>query len=378
MSDALRTLLEDLIRIDSVNPSLVPGARGEAELARWVASWGRGHGLEVHEVADPPDRPSVVLRVPGTGGGATLMLYAHLDTVGVDGMEAPFRPVERDGWLYGRGAVDMKAGLAACLEALAAAAGADLRGDVLLAAVADEEHASVGMEAVLRRFAADGAIVTEPTDLQVHVAHRGFAVFRVETRGVASHTSQPGRGVNAVGHMGRVLAQVERWQADLASARPHSLLGHGSVQPVTVQGGEQLFVTPARCALAVERRTLPGDTPASLEGELAEALQRAGEGVPGFDAASRLDLYRPAFEVPRDAGIVETVRSAATDVLGAEPPLAGAPYWMDAALLAEAGIPTVVFGPRGEGLHAADERVELRSVTACRSVLVEAIRAFCA
>lgn len=376
--DAGVALLTDLVRIDSVNPGLVAGAAGEAAMARYVAEWAEARGLNATWLEPVAGRPSVLVTERGRGGGRRLMLNAHLDTVGVEGMTAPFEPRVEGGALYARGALDMKSGLAACMAALETAAAADLRGDVVLAAVADEEHASLGTEAVLERLSADAAIVAEPSGLELHLAHRGFAVFDIRTRGVASHTSQPQRGVNAVAHMGRVLSEIDRLHAELSGRRPHPLAGRGSAQAVRVHGGEELFVTPAACNLSYERRTLPGEDRALVEGEVARMLRRAGAGVAGFDADWELALLREPFEVDAAEPIVALAREHAARVLQREPVVAGAPYWTDAALLQAASIPTLVLGPAGEGLHAADEHVELASVSALRRILVGVAEAFCA
>ncbi len=370
-------LLLRLVRASSVNPALVEGAPGEAAMAELVAAWGEERGLEVTRLEPEPGRPSVVLVARGRGGGPSLMLNAHMDTVGVDGMEAPFEPRLEDGRLYGRGALDMKSGLAAAMTALEAAAAADLRGDVLLTAVADEEHGSIGTSAVLERFGADAAIVTEPTGLELHLAHRGFAVFELHTHGVSAHSSKPHEGVNAVQHMGRVLAGIERLQAELSGRAPHPLTGHGVAQAVRIEGGEQLFVVPAACRADYERRTLPGETRAQVEAEVDALLQAAGEGARGFRASAELTLLREPFEVAADARIVEVARRHARRVLGQDAVETGSPYWTDAALLQAAGIPTLVFGAKGVGMHAVDEHVELASVAALEEILVGVVQEFC-
>lgn len=370
-------LLQDLVRIDSVNPSLVEGAAGEGAAAAFVARWGEARGLEVVRLEPVAGRPSVVLIARGTGGGRTLMLNAHLDTVGVEGMAAPFEPRLEGGKLYGRGALDMKGGLACAMTALEDASRAGLRGDVILSAVADEEHASIGTEAVLEAFRADAAVVAEPSNLELHLAHRGFAVYDIETRGVASHTSQPERGVNAVAHMGHVLAGVERLQAALSARPPHLLAGNGSAQVVRIQGGDELFVTPAACRASFERRTVPGEDRARIDAEMADLLRAAGEGVAAFSATSELTLWRDPFEVDEAEPVVRLAREQARHVLGRDPVVAGAPYWTDAALLQASGVPTLVLGPSGEGLHAADEHVEVASLAALERILAGLALEFC-
>jgi acetylornithine deacetylase len=371
------TLLASLVQIDSVNPSLVPGAAGEAEIARFLVAWLEERGIEAESQDAAPGRPSVIGRVRGRLGKRSLLLNAHLDTVGVAGMSEPFSARVDEGRMYGRGSYDMKAGLAACMLALAEIASKPPAGDVVLAAVADEEHASLGVQSVLKRVTADAAVVTEPTSLDVCVAHKGFSWHEIATSGRAAHGSRPDLGVDAIAHMGRVLSRLERLQAQLNERTPHPILGHGSLHASLISGGQELSSYPAECTLQVERRTLPGETIAGVEGEIDAILRDLADQDPHCQARQRTTLVRPSFNVAADAAIVETLRSQATRVLQRRPATIGASFWMDAAFFAEAGIPTVVFGPHGAGAHAIDEWVDLRSVDLCRDVLVETIRAFC-
>ena len=370
-------LLAALVAIDSVNPALVPGGAGEAEIAAFVAAWLTEQGLEVTVDEPLAGRPSVVGVARGTGGGASLMLNAHLDTVNVDGMERPHDPVVRDGRLYGRGAYDMKGGLAAIMAAGAAAARDRLAGDVIVTAVADEEHASEGVQSVLRRWRADACIVTEPTHLRACVAHKGFVWAQLETRGRAAHGSRPDLGVDAIVGMAPALAGIPALQRRL-QARPHPLLGAGSLHASLIAGGQELSSYPERCVLDVERRTVPGESAQDVERELHELLALAREADPRLDARLRMGLVREPFEVDPSADIVAAVRAAAARTLGAEPELVGHTAWMDAAFLAAAGIPTVVFGPSGEGAHAIEEHVELESVEQVAEIVTETARRFCA
>ncbi|WP_019587686.1 M20/M25/M40 family metallo-hydrolase [Deinococcus apachensis] len=377
MPETLPELLAALIRINSVNPSLVPGAPGETTLAHFVADWLRGHGIGAAIDEAAPGRPSVIATVPGRGGGRSLLLYAHLDTVGTEHMPAPFDPVIRGGRLYGRGSYDMKGGLAACLLALLGAREAGLRGDVILTAVADEEHASLGMQSVLRRVTADAAIVTEPTSLQLCVAHKGFTWHEVTTYGRAAHGSRPDLGTDAIAHMGRVLGRLEALGRDLASRPAHPLLGHASVHASLIQGGQELSSYPERCTLQVERRTLPGETRESIEAEWNTLLGDLARD-PAFHAEHRMTLLRDAFGISEDAPIVRVLHEQAAQILGQPPAHIGMSFWMDAAFLAGAGIPTVVFGPHGAGAHATEEWVDLASAEQCRAVLAATLRDFCA
>ena len=365
-------LVAELVAIDSVNPTLVPGGAGEAEVMRFAAGWLADAGLEVELVEAAPGRPSVVATARGSGGGRTLMLNGHLDTVGVEGMREPYSARVDDGRLYGRGGYDMKGGVAACMLAAAAAARAGLAGDVVVTAVADEEHSSIGVQAVLERVRADACVVTEPTSLDVVVAHKGFAWWEVSATGRAAHGSQPHLGVDAIVAMAPVLAGVAELERSLAGRR-HELLGAGSVHASLIEGGQELSSYPERCVLAIERRTLPGEGAEQLEAELAR-LVAAGAGP--AELSARTTLVRAPFEVAPEEPIVALVRERAAARLGREPAVRGHSAWMDAAFISAAGIPTVVFGPDGAGAHAVEEWVDLASVRECAEVLLATAIAF--
>jgi acetylornithine deacetylase len=376
MNEAQR-LLAALVAIDSVNPDLVPGGAGEAEIAEFVADWLRRRGLDVEIDEAAPGRPSVVGVVRGSGGGRSLMLNAHMDTVGVEGMARPFEPEVRDGRLYGRGAYDMKGSLAACMLAASRLVGEALAGDVLVTAVADEEHASIGCQSVLRGWRADAAVVTEPTDLDVAVGHKGFQWVEVQTRGCAAHGSRPAEGVDAIAAMGPVLVALGEL-AESLGARAHPLVGPPSVHASLIEGGQELSSYPDRCLLQVERRTIPGETEAGVAGEFEALLSRCRETAPGLDVALRPGLVREPFEVERSADVVGVIERQVEAVTGAPAGVYGDTPWMDAALCQAAGIPTVVFGPGGQGAHAVEEWVELADVARCADVLEAAAREFCA
>jgi acetylornithine deacetylase len=352
-----------LVRIDSVNPSLIAGAAGETEIARFVSEWLAQNGFEIEIVEPEPGRPSLIGIARGTGGGRALLLNAHLDTVGTEAMDSPFDARIEDGRLYGRGSYDMKGALAAAMLALRDASNMELAGDVILTAVADEEVASVGTEAVLARLTADAAIVCEPTELQVAVAHRGFAGFEIETQGVAAHGSRPDLGVDAIAKMGHVLVALEALDRRLQAGRRHPLVGAGSLHASLIEGGQEFSSYPARCLLTGERRTLPGETAAEIEADLRNAAGNANV---------RLLVAREPFEVDADHELVRTV-SAAAETSG----VIGVPFWTDAALVAAAGIPTLLFGPAGEGAHAAVEWVDVASLERCRTVYAAVAAAVC-
>lgn len=367
-----------LVAIDSVNPDLVPGGAGEVEIASFVADWLGREGLEVEIHETVAARPSVVAVACGSGGGRSLMLNAHLDTVGISGMERPYDPVVADGRLYGRGAYDMKGSLAACMLVVAAAGRGGLRGDVVLTAVADEENASIGTRAVVERWGADAAIVAEPTGLEVCVAHKGFVWLEVETLGKAAHGSRPDLGLDAIAKMGRVLVELEDLDRSLRSAPSHHLLGSGSLHASLIRGGQERSTYPERCVLDVERRTVPGEGRRDVEAEVRRILDRLVAADPDIDAKFRTTLVRETFEVAENAPIVATVRRHASVVLGREPRIVGETPWMDAALLASVGIPTVVFGPGGGGAHATVEWVDLGQLERYLEILLATAEEFCA
>lgn len=349
-----------------------------------MARWADARGLDVEWLEGTPGRPSVIVTARGRGPGRApaLLLNAHLDTVGVTGMPEPFAPSVRGGKLFGRGAMDMKASLAACLLAVADASRRGLAGDVILTAVADEEHDSIGTREAIEHLAATGvtpaaAIVTEPSDLQVHVAHRGFSVLEVEFTGKASHTSQPEAGVNALTHLGRLLQAVEGHALALRERGPHPLLGHGSLQPVLAAGGHELFTTPAEAKLTLERRTLPGETPESVAAEIDALLADLVAADPAVRATVRTLVAREPFEAAPGGDLVELVTRCALEETGSAPARVGAPYWTDAALIAAAGVPTLLYGPVGGGIHQADEWVDLASAGVVRRVLGRVAVAVC-
>lgn len=375
-------LLARLVSIDSQNPVLVPGAAGESEIAHAIADITEAGGMEVKLIEAAPGRTNVLARLRGTGGGRTLLLNGHVDTVALGEMENPLSPSVRDGRMYGRGVYDMKAGVTAMLVAALTLSKARPAGDLLLMAVADEEYASIGTQYVLdhmrlRGIKADGAIVTEPTELELLLAHKGFAWAEICTLGRAAHGSKRAEGVDAIFHMARVLRRLEQLDNELQASPAHTLLGHGSLHASIISGGSGLSTYPDSCVLQIERRTLPGEDEGSVAAELEALLQAEHDIDPSFAATSRVTLYRAPLEVAEDEEIVRSLQAAVASVLGATAPIQGAAYWMDAALIASAGIPTVAFGPHGEGAHSKVEWVELASVVHCAQVLVQTAYNFC-
>ena len=377
LADPAIALLCDLVAIDSVNPSLSPRARGEADVARRIAGELESIGLHV-EIADAaPGRPNVVGVLDGRAPGRSLMFCGHTDTVGVSGMRQPFTPEIRDGRLYGRGAQDMKGGVAAMIGAVRriVESGGLAQGRVMVAAVVDEEHASIGAEALVTKWRADAAVVTEPTGLDVAVAHKGFQWIALETHGRAAHGSRPRDGRDAILRMGRVLARLESLDRRLQVGPAHPLLGTGSLHASLIEGGHELSSYPARAALQYERRTLPGE-PSDIAGVEADALlAELRREDPEFEAEARLVFGRDAYEIDPDSQLPALLTDAAR-AAGCGASIAGMTFWTDAAILGAAGIPSVLFGPGGAGLHSIEEYVIVEDVLRCRDALANLARSW--
>jgi acetylornithine deacetylase len=386
----LATLLHDLVAIDSVNPTLVSGGAGEAEIAAYLAGTLRQIGLDVETPEAAPGRPNVLAVLPGRrpAQAPALLLCGHTDTVGTSGMTIdPFEGRIEGDRVYGRGAIDMKAGVAAIVEAARALAATDPPdGDLVLAFVADEEDRSLGVEHLVgwlrgRRARPAAGIITEPTDLAVMHAHKGFSWGRVETVGRAAHGSDHGNGVDAIALMGRVIARLETLDRNELPTRTHPLLGRGSLHCSLIQGGTGLSTYPDRCTLDVERRTLPGETRETLRREVEGILRDLGAEA-DFEATYTHVFDRLPLEVPEDAPIVQALDEA----LGSGARHEGVSGWTDAQILDSAGIPTVLFGPGsepepgGEGglnlAHAAVEYASLSSTETCARLLVDVARRF--
>jgi acetylornithine deacetylase len=369
-------LLDALVRIDSVNPGLDPGGAGEAAVARYVAQWGQQAGLSVQVAEGTAGRPSVILRGGRDQGGRRLLLCGHLDTVGLAGHPDGLTPRVEGDRLYARGAYDMKAGLAAALIAARDAARTGLRGEVVVAAVADEELASIGIQDVLTQFDAtglDAAVVAEPTERQVGTAHRGFAWTEVTVTGVAAHGSRPHLGADAILAAGPLLVAFGQLDQDLRG-RPHPFLGPGNLHASLISGGTEESTIPDRCRFTVERRTLPGETQARVEADVTELIERTRPADPRVTVSARTVLYRPAMATPATEPIVQ----ALIRVAGPSTAVAPMSYWADSAFLAAAGLPTVLYGPEGEGAHADTEWVSRTGTSTAAAVLTQLVRDFCA
>jgi acetylornithine deacetylase len=371
-------LARALIQIDSRNPTLVPDSTGEGECARALASVLDDWGFAVELSETPPGRPNVVARL-GPADTPALMLNGHLDVVGVDGMtHEPFAAEVRGNRIYGRGSADMKGGLAAICAAALEGVGSGAKRQILVTAVVDEEYESLGMRALLASgVSADAAIITEPTRLAICPAHRGFAWFDISLRGRAAHGSRYDIGVDAITHAGLLLAELEQLERTRDSGPRHPLLGRGSLHASKIHGGVGMSTYPEACDLAIERRTLPGESTEKAMAEIVDACARVKARHANFDAKVTLTTAQLPSEVPPDAPIVRRLRRA-LERENVPVRIEGFSAWTDAALLNEAGIPAICFGPGDISMaHAAEEFVPVEEIGLATRVLSRVVREWC-
>lgn len=366
--DDVALLTQAMVHIDSSSPVMgsVPGP-GETKLARFIVQWLQDHGIETHWIETTTGRPSIVGVVRGSGGGKSLMLNGHTDTVTLSGYDGDALSGEIvDDKLYGRGSADMKSGLAASMITLLRAKAMNLLGDVIFTAVSDEEYGSIGTEDVLAAgWRADAAIVAEPTVMDIIVAHKGFVIFEVDIIGVASHGSRPDLGIDAICKAGHFLVELEQLGQKLQSGpmptgSPEADLPgvHASI----IAGGEEVSSYPARCTISIDRRITAAETLESARKELIGILDSLAATVPDFRYEVRTIISRPPHAIALDHPFIGMVVKHATAAMGSRPVTRGERYWTDMALLAAAGIPGVIWGARGFGLHSKTEWVELESV----------------
>ncbi|KAH0533409.1 hypothetical protein TsFJ059_001981 [Trichoderma semiorbis] len=379
-SDDPVELTQTLVRINSANPSMgsIPGP-GETAVARYITAWMEHRDIETHWIEPTPGRPSVIGVARGSGGGKSLMLNGHIDTVTLVGYEGdPLNGDIIDGKLYGRGAADMKCGIAAAMVTLANAKQQGLNGDVIFTGVADEEFESIGTQQVLEAgWRADGAIVSEPTNMDILYAHKGFVWFEVDIHGLASHGSRYDLGIDAICKAGYFLVELDKHASNLTAQTGDSVLGPGSIHASIINGGEEVSSYPALTRIQLERRTVNGETPETVTKELKTILDGLVEKVPDFKYTLRTTFNRSSFKAALDHPFSQLIRKHASIMLGEEPVISGAPYWTDSALLADAGIPTLLWGPKGEGLHGKLEYADVESIKQVTETLTAIAVEFC-
>lgn len=372
--------LQELISINSINPDLDENGPGEKNLALYLEGLVRKIGFDVSLQDLGNNRYNLIAFRRGTGGGRTILLNGHMDTVDVKNMTiAPFDPELRNGRVYGRGSLDMKGGIAAILSASRAVAnsGMEVRGDIILAFVADEEYKSIGTEAFAQTYDADGAVICEPTDLQLVLAHKGFTWERLTFHGKAAHGSRSEEGVDAIMHAGQFLSALDGFHKNILVKKKHLLLGSPSVHASLINGGTGISTYPDRCILELERRTLPGETADAVKDEISSLLVRLEEENPDLRVDHDQHFIRSPLEISEGDPLVRCLKTSWRKIAGTEVKIGGFSGWADSAILNDSGIPTVNFGPSGKGLHAAEEYVELQSVVDCARVLTETIISYC-
>ncbi|MBN1313895.1 MAG: ArgE/DapE family deacylase [Anaerolineales bacterium] len=385
------SLLAELVKIESINPRLVPGGSGEKQIAEFIRDYLAKAGIETHIWEVDRGRSNVVGLLRGTGTGKTLLINAHLDTVSVEGMDDPFSGQIENGKLYGRGAADDKGGIAAAIEALITLKemGVSLEGDFIVAGVADEEYSSLGTEELLRKYSADGCIIAEPSrlsqglNLGIGVGSGGYVWAEIETLGKAAHGSMYWDGIDAIEHMGYVLVELSRLKKKLAAQPPytnplatHQSRYHPSLHAALIKGGVDLATYPESCVLSLERRLVYGETFEQVREEINGILARISSSLPGFQAKTRVLFERNPWEAEQGP-LLDILFDQTRCELGESPAIYSVNGWDDGALMSKAGIPTVVFGPSGDCWHASGEYVDLKSLVRCARILTQVALRFC-
>lgn len=374
-NDYITETLQKLVQINSVNPGLDEHGPGELEIGTYIAEQLKVLGIEPIVDEPAPGRLNVTGVIKGDGTGRSLMLNAHMDTVGVKGMTDPFSGRIEDGKLFGRGAYDMKGSIAAILGVAKSVKESDksLKGDLVLSFVADEEYESIGAEALVKKMRTDDAIVTEPTDLKLCTAHRGFGIWKILTKGKTAHGGNHHLGVDANANMGLLMAELYRWSDRLQKEKVHPLCGAASMHLPLVSGGRSLFVYSHECEIHVERRTLPGESREKIEVELQELLNELQNRYPGFKASMELVIWRSPYEIEANRPFVKRVADSLEKVTDKQSELIGHTWWEDSAIFGDSGIETVVLGPKGGGIHEDVEWVEIKSVEELARVFLRLI-----
>jgi acetylornithine deacetylase/succinyl-diaminopimelate desuccinylase family protein len=365
-----------LVAIPSVNPmgrALSGPEYLEHRVTEWLQAFFERLGLPWQRQTVEPRRDNIIARFDGDPGpadsGQIILLEAHQDTVPVDGMTIdPWRPTVRDGRLYGRGSCDIKGGMTAMLGTLARAVEErpHPRPTILMACTVNEEHGYSGAQALTRLWTEpggdsifprppDAAVVAEPTNLDVVVAHKGAVRWRCHTHGRAAHSSQPQLGDNAIYKVARVVAALENYARDVPALQAaHPLCGRATLSVGVISGGLSVNTVPARATIEIDRRVIPGEDPDAAYQQVIDYVARRTE------LGAAIEHERPYLEgraladgpnneiASRLVAAARGVRSQATQI--------GVPFGTDAATIALAGVPSVVFGPGSiDQAHTADE-----------------------
>ena len=375
--DFITETLIDLVKINSVNPSLEKGGIGEIEIGNYIHHLLQSLGFESTIITIAPNRVNVIGRWKGTGGGKSLMLNAHMDTVGILGMEDPFAAAIKDGKLYGRGAYDMKGSIAAMLGVAKQISENKIRldGDLFLTFVADEEFQSIGAQQLAKQLKVDACIVTEPTNLKICLGHRGFGVYEITTEGKIAHGGLHKIGIDANLKMAMVMSEINKLSQKITAEKIHPLCGEASLHLPTIHGGQSLFVYAGKCTIQVERRTIPGEKETVVFNEFSNILNELSDQDKDFKASIKQLIWRKPYEIQKDATIVKSLKKSVNQFHPSE--FIGHTWWEDSALFGEVGIETVIIGPTGGGIHQQVEWVELESVKTLSAILFQTVKDFC-
>ncbi|HVS37907.1 MAG TPA: M20 family metallopeptidase [Gemmataceae bacterium] len=370
-------LLQDLVALPSVNP-MGRDLRGpdvfEHRVTAYLEEFFRGLGVRCERQTVAPGRDNILAWYEPAGARRTLILEVHQDTVPTDGMTVdPFAARIDDGRLYGRGACDVKGGMAAMLTAFARLVRDKPAGAarVVMACTVDEEYTFLGVQKLAKTDWGGGpveAVVAEPTGLDVVHAHKGAVRWDVVTHGRSCHSSRPEVGVNAIYHMAALLPHIERFADDLRRTRIDPLLGPATLSVGRIEGGVSVNTVPDRCRIEIDRRILPGEDAATAAGQLHAHL-RDGVGDAVSFSFSEPWLSAPALAPEGSADLVRRLLRAAEPVAGKRR-VTAVPYGTDAAPLAQSGVPCVVFGPGDIArAHTCDEWVPLEEVAQAAEIL---------
>jgi acetylornithine deacetylase/succinyl-diaminopimelate desuccinylase family protein len=362
-SDLIDTLA-NLIRIPSVNPAYNPES-SEFEIQKWIAGFFQSHGIQVYEQEVLPCRPVVIAKLPGRNRKRRLVFEAHCDTAGVHGMSIPpFEPQIRDGRLYGRGACDNKAGLAAMMHAIVdlQAANTPPPCELWVASTVDEEHSYKGVLKLCENLEAVAAVVSEPTDMRLAIASKGCVRWRLTVNGKAAHSSRPSLGANAIERMAHIVSALEMHRKSLSEIS-HPLVGSPTLNIGLIQGGTQVNVVPDTCWIEIDRRLIPGEQPSQVLASYRDLIASLAAGNPDLNwVMEPPTVIDDPLETAEDSPISKSAARALSEAGLDSSPL-GVPFGSDASKFARIGIPSIILGPgRIDQAHTTNEYVEIEQV----------------
>lgn len=362
MKENIEKLLSGLVSCNSVNPAW-PGGPGEVQVCDFILRVLSSAGLspEKHEIK--PGRINIVCTIPGSNKGSGIMINGHVDVVGIEGMDHPFSLRKEGDKFFGRGAYDMKGGVAIMLAISKACSALRPPYDVHLTFVCDEEDLSIGMEHLMNNWLNSleekpfGAIILEPTEEQIGICHKGFGWYEIVVNGKAAHGSRPEEGIDAIPPLGAVINEISAIDEELSTNDPHPLLGHSSIHVGTLIGGTNLPVIAAESRINWERRILPNEKDHNLNLEFERIISAGKRPSDELRVQGKKLFFRSPMETSKSSEIVRRLSEAVPNAK-----FAGMSYWADSALSTAEGIPSILYGPIGHGAHAIDEWVSASSL----------------